>query len=197
MELERPHLVLLDLMLSGADGIELMRAILNVANVPVIFLSGYGRDQVIARAFEMGAEDYIVKPFSPTELVARIQAVLRRRAAPERVDPPVPYVRGDLTIDYEHRLVTVAGEPVRLTAIQYNLLAELAVNAGRVVTHEELLHRVWGPANPAGGMRTIRTHLMRLRRLLGEDAENPTYIFAEPRVGYRMAEGRGQEPESD
>ena len=189
MELERPHLVLLDLMLSGSDGIELMRDILNIASVPVIFLSGYGRDQVIARAFEMGAEDYIVKPFSPTELVARIQAALRRRAAPERVDPPEPYVRGDLTIDYEHRQVTVAGRPVRLTAIQYNLLAELAVNAGRVVTHEELLHRVWGPANPAGGVRTIRTHLMRLRRLLGEDAENPTYIFAEPRVGYRMAEG--------
>ena len=80
---------------------------------------------------------------------------------------------------------------MRLTAIQYNLLAELAVNAGRVVTHEELLHRVWGPANPAGGVWTIRTHLMLLRRLLGEDAENPTYIFAEPRLGYRMAEGDG------
>ena len=190
VELERPHLVLLDLMLSGADGLELMRQILAIANVPVIFLSGYGRDQVIARAFELGAEDYIVKPFSPTELVARIQAVLRRRAAPDRVDPPEAYVKGDLAIDYEHRRVTVAGEEVRLTAIQYNLLAELAVNAGRVVTHEELLHRVWGPANPAGGVRTIRTHLMRLRRLLGEDAENPTYIFAEPRVGYRMAEGQ-------
>ena len=89
--------------------------------------------------------------------------------------------------------MTVAGRPVRLTAIQYNLLAELAVNAGRVVTHEELLHRVWGPANPAGGVRTIRTHLMRLRRLLGEDAENPTYIFAEPRVGYRMPRGETSE----
>ena len=190
MEQERPHLVLLDLMLSGADGIELMQRILSIANVPVIFLSGYGRDQVIARAFEMGAEDYIVKPFSPTELVARIQAALRRRAAPERVDPPEPYVRGDLVIDYEHRRVTVAGWPVRLTATQYNLLAELAVNAGRVVTHEELLHRVWGQAN-SGTPRVIRTHLMRLRRLLGEDAENPKYIFAEPRVGYRMAEGEG------
>ena len=192
MELERPHLALLDLMLSGADGIELMQGILGIASVPVIFLSGYGRDQVIARAFELGAEDYIVKPFSPTELVARIQAVLRKRAAPERVDPPEPYVRGELAIDYEHRRVTVAGQPVRLTAIQYNLLAELAVNAGRVVTHEELLHRVWGPANP-GSPRVIRTHLMRLRRKLGEDGENPKYIFAEPRVGYRMAEAPGQE----
>ena len=131
------------------------------------------------RAFQMGAEDYIVKPFSPTELVARIQAALRRRTAPERVEPSEPYVLGDLAIDYVHRRVTVAGEEVRLTAMEYNLLAELAVNAGRVVTHEQLLNRVWGPANP-GSPRVIRTHLMRLRQKLGEDGENPTYIFAEP-----------------
>ena len=182
VERERPHLVLLDLALPGTDDLDLMRSILAVANVPVIFLSGYGRDRVIARAFEMGAEDYIVKPFSPTELVARIQA------APERVEPTEPYVLGDLAIDFAHRRVTVAGEEIRLTATEYDLLAELAVNAGRVVTHDELLLRVWGPTNP-GSPRTIRTHLMRLCSKLGEDGENPTYIFAEPRVGYRMAVG--------
>ena len=183
---ERPHLVLLDLVLPGADGLELMQSILALANLPVIFLSGYGRDQVIARAFELGAEDYIVKPFSPTELVARIQAALRRRVAPERVEPPEPYALGDLVIDFAHRRVTVAGEEIQVTATEYDLLAELAVNAGRVVTHQELLYRVWGPTNP-GSAHTIRTHLMRLRQKLGEDAENPTYIFSEPRVGYRMA----------
>ena len=191
---ERPHLVLLDLVLPGADGIALMQSILAIADVPVVFLSGYGRDRVIAQAFELGAEDYIVKPFSPTELVARIQAALRRRAAPPRVEPPDPYTLGDLEIDFVHRRVTVAGEEAQLTATEYDLLAELAVNAGRVVTHQELLHRVWGPVNP-GSAYTIRTHLMRLRHKLGEDGENPTYIFSEPRVGYRMAVGEEEQGE--
>ena len=188
---DRPHVILLDLVLPDTDGIELMRDILNIANVPVIFLSGYGRDQVIARAFDMGAEDYLVKPFSPTELLARIQAALRRRATPERMDPSEPYVRGELTIDYAGRRVTVAGQPVQLTATEYNLLAELSVHAGRVLTYEHLLRRVWG-VNNSGSPRVIATHLMRLRRKLGEDADSPRYIFAEPRVGYRM--GSADEP---
>ena len=191
MEQNRPHLALLDLTLPGTDGIELMQAIVDIADVPVIFLSGYGRDDAIARAFEMGANDYIVKPFSPTELGARIQAALRRRAAPARVEPTEPYVLGDLTIDYAERRVTVAGSPVQLTATEYDLLFELSANAGRVLTHDQLLHRVWG-LTISGDARVIRSHLMRLRRKLGEDAASPRYIFAEPRVGYRMA--KGEEP---
>ena len=166
MEQERPHLALLDLVLPDIDGIELMQRILGIASVPVIFLSGYGRDQVIARVLEMGADDYIVKPFSPTELAARIQAALRKRAAPERVEPSEPYVRGDLSIDYARRQVTVAGSPVQLTATEYNLLAELSVHAGRVLSYEHLMQRVWGRADSRGS-RVIRTHLMRLRRKLG------------------------------
>ena len=185
MEREQSHLVLLDLVLPGTDGIELMQDILRIADVPVIFLSGYGQDQVIARAFEMGADDYIVKPFSPTELAARVQAALRRRTGPARMAPSEPYVRGDLTINYVQRLVSVAGEPVRLTAVEYDLLRELSIHAGRVLTHQHLLQRVWGKTQ-SGTPRVIRTHLMRLRRKLGEDGDNPKYIFAEPRVGYRM-----------
>ena len=185
MEREQPRLVLLDLVLPGTDGIELMQDILRVADVPVIFLSGYGQDRVIARAFEMGADDYIVKPFSPTELSARVGAALRRRTGQARMAPSEPYVRGDLTIDYMQRMVSVAGEPVRLTAIEYDLLRELSVHAGRVLTHQHLLQRVWGKTEP-GTPRAIRTHLMRLRRKLGENGDNPKYIFAEPRVGYRM-----------
>ena len=198
MEREQPRLVLLDLVLPGTDGIELMQDILRIADVPVIFLSGYGQDQVIARAFEMGADDYIVKPFSPTELAARVQAALRRRTGPARMAPSEPYVRGELTIDYAQRLVSVAGDPVRLTAIEYEFLRELSIHAGRLLTHQHLLQRVWGKTEPATP-RTIRTHLMRLRRKLGEDAEDPKYIFAEPRVGYRMerhdarTEAEGQE----
>ncbi len=185
MEREQPHLVLLDLVLPGTDGIELMQDLLRIADVPVIFLSAYGQDQVIARAFEMGADDYIVKPFSPTELAARVQAALRRRTGPARMAPSEPYVRGDLTIDYAQRLVSVAGNPVRLTAVEYDLLRELSIHAGRVLTHQHLLQRVWGKTRTATP-QVIRTHLNRLRRKLGEDGDNPSYIFAEPRVGYRM-----------
>ena len=96
----------------------------------------------------------------------------------------------DLTIDYAERLVTLAGRPVELRAKEYQLLYELSVNAGRVVTHDELLRRIWGPKRP-DDLRALRTHLRRLRQKLGEDGSNPTYFFAEPRVGYRMAKGEG------
>ena len=116
-----------------------------LADLPVIFISGYGRDETIARALEAGAEDYVVKPFSPTELTARIRAALRRRSN------PVPFVLGELAIDYDRRRVSVAGRPVTLTATEYELLRVLAQGAGRVLTHEALLRQVWagrGKANP-------------------------------------------------
>ena len=196
MQENRPSLVLLDMVLPGTDGVELMRDILRAADVPVIFLSVYGQDQVLARAFEQGASDYIVKPFSPTELVARVRAAIRRLVQPHRTEPSEPYVLGELTIDYAERLVTVAGQRVELTPTEYDLLIELSTSGGQVVPHDQLLHRVWGP-HRAGGMRTLRTHLVRLRRKLGDEAGNPTYVFIEPRVGYRMPKGEtlGQETE--
>ena len=148
----------------------------------MIFVSAYGQDQLVARAFEMGADDYVVKPFSPTELVARIGAALRRRATSE---PSVPYVWGDLTIDYAERLVTLRGNPVDLTAIQYRLLVELSMNAGRVVTYENILRRVWGSYGD-GDVRPIRTAISAIRSKLGDDADNPTYILTELRIGYKM-----------
>ena len=182
MEEERPQLALLDLMLPGTDGIGLMKDILEVANVPVIFLSAFGRDEVIARALEMGAVDYMVKPFSPTELTARIGSALRRREVSE---PSEPYVLGDLTIDYSARRVTLAGLPVHLTATEYRMLAELSASAGRVLTYEHLLETVWGEKG-GGGMSPMRTIVGKLRSKLGDAGDNPTYIFTEPRVGYRM-----------
>ena len=188
VEEERPHLALLDLMLPGMDGIELMESVPGLAHVPVIFLSAYGRDQVIARALEAGAEDYVVKPFSPTELVARVQTALRRRAASELSEPSQPYRRGELAIDYAERRVSLAGRAVPLTNIEYRLLFELSVNAGRALTHDQLLQRVWGLEHP-GRPGAVRTFVKNLRRKLGDDADNPTYIFTEPGIGYRMPKG--------
>ena len=129
IQTEKPQLVLLDLILPGTDGIELMQTVPELADLPVIFISAYGRNETIARALEAGADDYIVKPFSPTELTARIRAALRRRA------DPVPMVLGDLAIDYDRRRVSVARRAVELTATEYELLRVLSLNAGRVSTY--------------------------------------------------------------
>ena len=185
MEAEQPRLALLDLMLPDMGGIELMQALLRIADVPVIFLSAYGREEIVGRALDLGAADYMVKPFSPTELAARIRAALRRREAPE---PPESYTYGGLFIDFARRRATLDGSPLRLVAMEYRMLAELAVNAGRVLTYEHLLERVWS-GKGTGGLGAMRTIVNKLRRKLGENGDDPTYIFTEPRVGYRMPEG--------
>ena len=182
---EKPRLVLLDLLLPGSDGIELMAEVPDLADLPVIFISGYGRDETIAWAFEAGAADYIVKPFSLTELVARVGAALRSRAGAE------PFVLGALAMDYERRVVTVDGRVVALTATEYELLRVLSVNAGRVVTSESLLRQVWG-AQDSGETERVRGFVRNLRAKLGDDAARPTWIFNERGVGYRMASPRGR-----
>ena len=175
-----PALVLLDLMLPGTDGIELMERVRELADLPVIFISAYRRDETIARALEAGGADYIVKPFSPTELVARVRAALSRRPGSET------FVLGDLQIHYDGRKVTMAGRPIALTATEYELLRVLSLNAGRVVTQDALLRRIWGLR---GGQKSeaARTCIKKLRRKLADDAAKPTYIFNERGVGYRMA----------
>ena len=160
---ERPRLVLLDLMLPDADGIELMGQVPELADLPVIFISGYRRDETVAKALESGAADYLVKPFSPTELVARVGAALRRREEPE------PFVVGELAIDYAQRRVTVGGEAVELTAKEY-----------------ELLRRVWTKRENASA-NLVRNFVRNLRRKLGDSAASPAYLLNERGVGYRMA----------
>ena len=181
IEAERPDLVLLDLVLPGTDGIDLMKRIPEFAELPVIFISGYGNDETIARALELGAADYVVKPFSPTELVARIRAALRRRARPEA------FALGELRVGYDQRRVTVAGRKVELTATEYDLLRVLSQNAGRVLTYKALLRQVWGKRG-ADNPGPVRTYVKKLRDKLGDDAADPTYILTERRVGYRMPE---------
>ncbi len=176
----QPDLVLLDLLLPGPDGIELLERLPALADRPVIVLSGYGRDETMARALEAGAADYIVKPFSPTELVARIQAALRKQEGPGG-----PYRTGDLFIDYAERRVSVGGRAVPVTATEYDLLRALAVNAGQVSSYDYLLHRVWR-ARRGGTPRSVRAFVKKLRRKLGDDATHPRYIFSERGAGYRM-----------
>ncbi len=189
MAQERPHLVLLDLVLPDRDGIDVMSDIHRTADIPVVFLSAYGHDETVARAFDMGAADYVVKPFSPTELAARIRAALRRRLEPLEGEPSAPYQAGALSIDYALRRAAVAGEAVELTATEYAVLYELAAHAPRVLTHNVLLHRVWGPER-VGEPWLVRDVIKRLRRKLGDSADSPDYIFTEPRVGYRMPTGQ-------
>ena len=186
MKASDPQLILLDLMLPGTDGIKLMQDILETADVPVIFLSAYGQEEHVTRALDMGAVDYIVKPFAPTELAARIRAALRK--GPSVGEPTEPYLLGDLTVDYAQRSVTVAGRPVELTPIEYRLLYELSVNTGRVLTHDYLLRRIWGPEY-SGYSQPVRSFVKKLRRKLGDDSNRPKYIFTQPRVGYRMGKG--------
>ena len=176
---EKPALVLLDLVLPGPDGIELMEQVPELTDLPVIFISAYRRDETIARALELGAADYIVKPFSPTELVARVRAALSRRLESEA------FVSGELRIRYDRREVTVAGRPVALTATEYELLRVLSLSAGRVVTLDVLLRRIWGLS---AGHKTeaVRTCVKKLRQKLGDNGAKPIYIFNQRGVGYGL-----------
>ena len=181
----RPCLVLLDLALAGDADFEVMKSISEITDAPIILLSGYGRDQTITQAFNLGAIDYIVKPFSPNELMARISAALNRKELYGNTQTLEPYVHGDIEINYAERGVTVAGCPVYLTATEYRLVFELSINAGRVLSHEQLLDRVWGVRSP-GNSQVLRAFIKSLRRKLGDDVKSPRYIFTKHRVGYQM-----------
>ena len=147
----------------------------------------------MALAFEMGAEDYIVKPFSPAELAARVGAALRRRESTGRGAPRESFRLIELAVDYDRRRVTVGDEPVVLTDTEYRLLYELSVNAGRILSRQHFMNRVWAAREP-GDHQVVRAFVKRLRRKLGETAANPRYIFNEPRMGYHLGRGEGAAP---
>ena len=177
----RPRLVLLDLVLPDTDGLELMETVPELEDVPVIFISVYDRDETIVRALDAGAADYIVKPFSPSELTARVRAALRRQAEPK------PFRAGDLSINYEEREVTMDGRSVALTVTEFEVLRVLSSHAGRVVTYESLLRQAWSKrARSTEDPKLVRAMVKSLRRKLGDDAANPVYVLNERGVGYRM-----------
>ena len=186
IENQEPRVVILEPTLAEAAGFEALVRVCGVTDAPVIVVAGHEWEQHIGRAFELGASDYIAKPFTSSELLARVGVALRRRSVAGWMEPSNPYLHGDLVIDYLERQVTVSGRPVHLTATEYKLLTELSMAAGRVLSHERLLRLVWGPLHSSDS-RIVRTYVKELRHKLGDDAVRPTYIFTEVGVGYRMA----------
>jgi PAS domain S-box-containing protein len=185
VEMEEPDLLLLDLMMPGIGGFELLKQVREFSGVPVIFVSARNRGEDTVQALHMGADDFITKPFSPSELLARIEATLRRRVLSDQMEVRPTLVLNDLTVNFVQRQVTVKGQPVSLSATEYKILYELASHAGMVLTHGQILQRVWGPEY-SGETELVRSFIRNLRRKLGDEARNPRYIFTEPQVGYRM-----------
>lgn len=182
-----PDLVILDVMMPGMDGFETLKELRQVSNVPVIMLTVQTSEQSKVRGLELGADDYLAKPFSHRELVSRVKAVLRRTrmAAPltkSRID-----VDPDLSIDFDRREVIVRGERVKLRPTEYKLLYHLVNNAGRLVTHEALLSRVWG-REYRDDTQLLRLYVTYLRQKIEKEPHRPKYIFNERGIGYRFAE---------
>jgi two-component system KDP operon response regulator KdpE len=179
-----PDAVLLDLVLPDGSGVDICREVRQWSSVPIVVVSAVGDEREKVRALDAGADDYVTKPFGSEELTARLRAVLRR-SSDTAAEPAI--VVGDLVVDLPDRRVTRAGEDVHLTPIEFDVLRVLAQNRGRLVTHRQLLHEVWGPSY---GEEThyLRVHVAHIRAKLEPDPARPIYILTEPGVGYRLRE---------
>ena len=180
-----PDVTLLDVNLPRLSGFEVLSRVREVSDAPVLMLTARGDEMSKVRGLELGADDYLVKPFSHLELFARIKAVLRRADLPAPISAAPSFVSGDLTVNFDSREVTVAGEPVKLTPTEYKLLYQLVRNAGRVLPFDTLLGKVWGDEY-RGDMDYLKTYISRLRKKLGDDPENARYIITERSIGYRF-----------
>lgn len=184
----QPDLIVLDLMMPKIGGLELTRLVREHWNIPIIMLTS--RDEECDRVFglDLGADDYVTKPFSPREVAARVKAVLRRGTGkPGEAGQPTSIKRGDLTIDQATRRVTVKNQSVELTVKEFDLLWTLAKSPGRVFSREELLNQAWG-YDFVGGDGTVTVHVRRLREKIEDDPANPQYILAVWGIGYKFAE---------
>ncbi len=180
-----PDLILLDLGLPDADGLEVTRAIRRSATTPIIVLSARGREHDKVSALDLGADDYLIKPFGVPELLARMRVALRRAAVPAGAPPQSCFELGGLRVDLVRRQVVRAGQEIHLTRTEYKLLATLVRHAGQVVTHRQLLHEVWG-ANYVEHTHYLRVYMAQLRHKLEDDPTRPRMLATEPGVGYRL-----------
>ena len=180
-----PEVILMDLGLPDGDGIDLTRRIRGWSRVPIIVLSARGREEEKVAALDEGADDYLTKPFGVNELLARIRAAMRRAAAASAGAPPAVLEVGALRIDQSRREVTIGAREIRLTPIEYRLLVLLAGNAGKVLTHRQILKEVWGPPY-VNESHYLRVFMAALRRKVEEDPARPRLLLTEPGVGYRM-----------
>jgi len=186
-----PDLVLLDLTLPDGDGRDLCRELRSASQVPIIMLTARGTELDRVTGLEIGADDYVVKPFSGAEVVARIRAVLRRAASVQEAEAPI--VLGDLVVEPAARRAAVEGRELALSRKEFDLLAELARHAGTVVTREQLMARVWDE-NWFGSTKTLDVHMGWLRRKLGDDASTPRFLHTIRGVGFRLAAPGGDAP---
>ena len=185
IEQETPDLVILDLMLPDMDGYEVCRRIRERSSVPIIFLTARADDAEKVRGLQVGADDYVTKPFSAEELLARVEAVLRRTDN-ARAGEAQTFEAGDLRVDLVRHQVTLRGVELDLTPTEYKLLAQLAANAGRVMVQEELLRRVWGPGYE-GANELLHTAIRRLRVRIEDDPAAPRYIQTKRGIGYLLS----------
>jgi len=179
---ERPDLMILDLGLPDLDGIEVTRRLREWTPVPIVILSVRGAESDKVAALDAGADDYVTKPFGVEELLARLRAAARRVA---RSGGEPVFTTGDLTVDLARRVVSRAGSEVRLTPTEYGLLRVLVTHAGKVLTHRQLMHDLWGPGD-GGGLHLLRVNVTNLRRKIEPDPVRPRYLVTEPGVGYRL-----------
>jgi DNA-binding response OmpR family regulator len=185
VESEVPDLVILDLMLPKLDGYAVCRRVREFSTVPIIMLTARSAQVDLVHGFEMGADDYLTKPFSVTELLMRVQAVLRRSKWPEEILTRQGFKTGPIEIDFAQHRVTVDGEEVRLTPTEYRLLAYMASNANRVITHREMLRAVWGPEYGEES-EYLRVYMRYLRQKLEAEPSDPRYLLTQPGAGYML-----------
>lgn len=179
---EKPALVLLDIMMPVMDGFQTCGRIRDFSEIPIIMLTAKGGVEDVVHGLDIGADDYVTKPFSITELLVRVKAVLQRAKFPQEAAQP-PFTSGQLLIDFAHHQVTVDSTEVLLPPTEYRILCLLARNAGRVITHDHLLTEVWG-REYRGDTHILQVAIARLRKKLGDDSSNPKYIVTRPGIGY-------------